>query len=281
MPVAEILDHWELLAGVFVLLLLLVASIEIPHLVLQPALALAAILPNDYNTFLLKTQIRSGWRSDDAFAQLMALKLYSTLTIMFALFFLVGAWQALEVLPLFFVPDAIVFLLMKLRQKKIIASLPSMLDLMVLCVEAGLGIDATIKRIAERGAISNPLYVEMRLLSNDILFGMSHERAHDELFLRTGLSELKSVSSALNQCTKRGLSIAKILKAQSDFWRTSLGREAEKRANKLPVLMAFPIWLLIMPAVLIVLVSPAILRHMDILAGMVHHNSGHDSRPSN
>jgi tight adherence protein C len=271
MPFAEIFDHWELLAGVFTVLLLLVASLEVPHLVLQPGLALAAILPADYNSFLLKTQIRSGWRHDDAFAQLMALKLYPALITSFALFSLVGAWQALAGLSVFFLPETIVFLLMKVRQKKIVASLPSMLDLMVLCVEAGLGIDATIKRIAERGAVSNPLYLEMRLLSNDILFGMSHERAHDELFLRTGLAELKSVSSALNQCTKRGLSIAKILKAQSDFWRNSLARQAEKRANKLPVLMAFPIWLLIMPAVLIVLVSPAILRHMDILGTMVHH----------
>jgi len=270
MPFAEIFDHYELLAGLFVALLLLVAFLEVPHLILQPGLYFADLLPADYNSFLIKTQIRSGWRSDDAFAQLMAIKLYSALTISFALFFLVSAMHALAGLALFFLADVVVFVFMKLRQKKIIASLPSMLDLMVLCVEAGLGIDATIKRVAERGAISNPLYIEMRLLSNDILFGMSHERAHDELFLRTGLSELKAVSSALNQCTKRGLSIAKILKAQSEFWRNSLARDAEKRANKLPVLLAFPIWLLIMPAVLIVLVSPAILRHMDILSGMLH-----------
>jgi pilus assembly protein TadC len=274
MLVAQILDHWEFLSGLVLLFVMLWQWKEepvLPDFLLEPGLYLANVQPNGYTSFLIKTQIRSGWRTNDALARLMAIKLYLTIFLSATLYFCLGPWQAIAGLLIFFVPDVLIFSRMVFRKKQIVASMPTMLDLMVLCVEAGLGLNAMLHRIAEKGDANNPLYAEMKLLNNDLLFGMSHDRAYDELFLRTGVTELKSICSALNQCTKKGLSIATILRAQSEFWRSNLARQAEKRANKLPILLSFPTWLLIMPAVLIVTVSPAILKQMDMVNIITRH----------
>ena len=171
----------------------------------------------------------------------------------------------------FFIPDVVVFVRMKMRQRSIVQHLPNMLDLMVLCIDAGLGIDAALLRIARRSTLSNALNEELGVVGNDIIFGMRREQAYRELFHRTGVEELRTFGSTLNQCSKRGLSISNVVRAQSQFVRTTLANKAETKASKLPIWMSFPLCLCILPAVLIILVSPALINMSSTVSQFMHH----------
>jgi tight adherence protein C len=88
---------------------------------------------------------------------------------------------------------------------------------------------------------------------------MERQRAYQELYVRTGVDELKTLGAALNQGSKLGLGIARILRAQSEFIRTKQSQKAEERAFKLPVYMAFPLWFCIMPALMVILLAPSLI----------------------
>jgi tight adherence protein C len=182
-------------------------------------------------------------------------------------------------LVIFFVPDLFLYIQMKLRQQEIIRSLPNILDLMVLCVEAGLSLDATLIRIAKQGMSSNPLTDELALVGNDILFGMKREQVYSELFYRTGVVELRMLGAALNQCSRGGLSIVNVLRAQSQFVRTAAFKKAETRAVKMPIWMSFPLCFLILPAVLIMLVGPAFVQYGITTGGHPRHHHHHQLFP--
>jgi tight adherence protein C len=139
---------------------------------------------------------------------------------------------------------------------------------MVLCVDAGLGLDAALQRIAtEATGITNALNDELGLLGREILLGMDRERAYRELYNRTGVDELKTLGSALAQANKLGLSIARILRAQSEFIRKRQGQKAEENAMKMPIYMAFPLWFFIMPSLMLLVLGPSLIKfyqHMQV-----------------
>jgi tight adherence protein C len=170
---------------------------------------------------------------------------------------------------------------MKLRQREIIQSLPNILDLMVLCVEAGLSLDATLLRITRQSMLSNALTEELTMVGNDILFGMQREQVYSELYYRTGVMELRILGSALNQCSKGGLSIVSVLRAQSQLVRAGTFKRAETRAVKLPIWMSFPLCFLILPSVLIMLVGPAFVQYGITTGGVAHHHHHHQWLPFN
>ena len=95
------------------------------------------------------------------------------------------------------------------------------------------------------------------------LLGMSRQRAYQVLYNRTGVEELRALTSALNQSTKLGLSIARILRGQADFLRTKLAQKAEEKSAKLPIYMAFPLWFCVMPALMVILLAPSIITFMQ------------------
>jgi len=149
--------------------------------------------------------------------------------------------------------------------------LPRALDLMVLCVDAGLGLDSTLQKIAnEKAAIAVALNDELQILGRDLLLGMDRERAYQELFNRTGVDELRTLGSALYQASKLGLSIARILRAQSEFIRKKQSQKAEEKALKMPIYMVFPMWFCIMPSLLVVVLGPSLLRFFQQLHGLNH-----------
>ena len=152
------------------------------------------------------------------------------------------------------------------RQKKIREALPDALDLLVVCVEAGQGLDAAIKRVAEDLQESSPIISQELLLVNlEIMAGLERQQALKNLGERTGVEELVSLCNILIQSDRFGTSIAQALKTQSDYIRTARRQRLEGLAAKTPVKLLFPMLLFIFPAIMVVILGPAIITLIRIL----------------
>jgi len=232
----------------------------LPGALSQPAIALISLLPASYLIWLQRMQLWAGWRNNSAFATLCAVKVATSFVALLSSFVIPPLFSFGLTFVLFFIPDIFVLAAVQKRQQQIKEALPQALDLMVLCVDAGLGLDATLKRISSEQSLVNPaLNEELANLGRDLLLGMERERAYSELFNRTGVEELKILGSALSQCAKLGISIGKVLRTQSEFLRTRLAQKSEEKALKLPVWMSFPLWFCIMPALMLILIGPSII----------------------
>jgi tight adherence protein C len=161
----------------------------------------------------------------------------------------------------YILPNLILNRLVSSRQKKIREALPDALDLLVVCVEAGQGLDAAIKRVSEDLQDSSPIISQELLLVNlETMAGLERQQALKNLGERTGVEELISLCNVLIQSERFGTSIAQALKTQSDYMRTARRQRLEGMAAKTPVKLVFPMLLFIFPAIMVVLLGPAIIR---------------------
>ena len=159
---------------------------------------------------------------------------------------------------LFYLPDIIVGLLARHRQQAIFLSLPDALDLMVVCVEAGLGLDQAMRKVAEEMKKAHPILAgEFALANFQLQMGRPRAEVLHELGVRTGVAELRSLASVLIQADKFGSSVAQALRVQSDSMRTRRRQLAEEKAAKTAVQLIFPLVLFIFPGIFVVLVGPA------------------------
>jgi tight adherence protein C len=156
------------------------------------------------------------------------------------------------------------------RREAIRRAVPNMLDLMVVCVEAGLSFTAAINKLAEEiRASCPPLAQEMQIVTHEILIGKPKADAFKNLANRTEVEELRSLAVTLIQADRLGTSIATSLRALADTMRFKRRQRAEESANKVSVKLVFPLVLLIFPELLIILVGPAMigiyktLRHLN------------------
>jgi tight adherence protein C len=231
-----------------------------PYLVRLPAMSVLSSLPARYRIWLQRQCNWAGWRTPEVEENLAAIKLVLAFAGLLLGFVIPLVAALLLMVPFYMLPDGIVLAFARRRQMAIRDALPQALDLLVLCVDAGLGLDAALQRVAgDTAAVSSALNQELATLGRDILLGMERSRAYMEMYRRTGVEELKMLGSALNQSTKLGLSIARILRAQADFMRLRQSQKAEERAAKLPVWMAFPLWFCIMPALMFVIMGPSVI----------------------
>ena len=145
------------------------------------------------------------------------------------------------------------------RRDKIVASLPTVLDLMTLSVEAGMSFDAGLQRVVRR--LRGPLIDELALMLRDQL-GASRSDAMAAMAGRVDAPEMTSFVRALVQADRLGVPLAQMLRTQADELRNRLRNEAEEQAMKAPVKMLFPTVLLIFPAVFIVVLGPAVISLM-------------------
>jgi len=143
------------------------------------------------------------------------------------------------------------------RRDKIVASLPTVLDLMTLSVEAGMSFDASLQRVVRR--LRGPLIDELALMLRDIQLGTSRAQALTALAERADAPELTSFVRALNQADRLGVPLAQMLRSQAEDLRHRLRNEAEEHAMRAPVKMLFPTVLLIFPAIFIVILGPALI----------------------
>jgi tight adherence protein C len=160
----------------------------------------------------------------------------------------------------YLLPNFILNRMISSRQKKVREALPDALDLLVVCVEAGQGLDAAIKRVAEDLQESSPIISQELLLVNlEIMAGLERQQALKNLGERTGVEELVSLCNILIQSDRFGTSIAQALKTQSDYIRTARRQRLEALAAKTPVKLLFPMLLFIFPAIMVVILGPAII----------------------
>jgi tight adherence protein C len=155
------------------------------------------------------------------------------------------------------------------RREEIRHSVASVLDLMVVCVEAGLSLNAAIKKIAEETAQSHKsLSEELNLVNQEILIGKTRANAFRNLARRTGVEELRSLAVMLIQADKLGTSIGNSLRVLANSLRVKRRQRAEEAAHKTSVKLVFPLVLLIFPELLVILLGPAVIILVKVLAEM-------------
>ena len=161
----------------------------------------------------------------------------------------------------FYLPNLWLLIVTGRRQEMIQRGLPDALDLMVVCAEAGIGLDAAINRVGEEMKLGNrPLSDEFQLLSLELRAGKPRREALRNLSVRTGLDDIKSLSTLLIQTERFGTSIAQALRVHSDAMRTKRFQRAEEVAAKLPVKLLFPLILFIFPSLFVAILGPAVIR---------------------
>ncbi len=153
------------------------------------------------------------------------------------------------------------------RQEKIRNGLPDTLDMMVISVESGLGLDAAFQRVGDEMKKVHPaLSEELQLVTLESQMGIPRSEALSNMSNRTGLDEVRSLVAIINQAERFGTSIAKALRNQSDALRVKRRQAAEERAQKTTVKLMAPLILFIFPAILVVLAGPAALKMIEALS---------------
>ncbi|MEM7475172.1 MAG: type II secretion system F family protein [Planctomycetota bacterium] len=158
----------------------------------------------------------------------------------------------------FFVPTLVLGQLVKRRKQQIFQGLPDALDLLVVCVEAGLGLDQAMRRVSQEMKKSYRIIAdEFGLCNLQLQMGRARNQVLTDLGARTGVDDLRSLASILIQADKFGSSVANALRVQSDAMRVKRQQIAEEKAAKTAVKLIFPLVLFIFPGIFVVLVGPA------------------------
>ncbi|HQX51807.1 MAG TPA: type II secretion system F family protein [Planctomycetaceae bacterium] len=164
----------------------------------------------------------------------------------------------------FYVPELVLTIMKMSRQQKIFLQLPDALDLLVVCVEAGLGLDAGMRRVSEELATGAPeVCSEMATANMQLQMGKPRRDVLHDLGIRTGVDDMRALAAILIQADRFGSSIAQALRVQSDSMRVKRRQMAEEKAAKTAVKMIFPLVLFIFPGIFVVLVGPAAIQLME------------------
>jgi tight adherence protein C len=212
--------------------------------------------------------LNAGFRQEQAVAVYYGIKLIALLVaVAVAVPFLVykyGMTQSAMGLAAaaaglgFYIPDFLVGRRKKKRSESIFLGLPDALDLMVVCVEAGLGLDAAMRRVTSELARSAPVLCEEFAIANfQMQMGRARRDVLRDLGIRTGVDDMRALAAVIIQAEKFGSSIGSALRVQSDAMRLRRRQLAEERAAKTAVKIMIPLILFIFPGVFVVLVGPA------------------------
>lgn len=166
----------------------------------------------------------------------------------------------------YYLPNFVLARITENRQREVFESFPDALDLLTVCVEAGLGLDAALQRVAEEMRLrSDILAEELTLVTLELRAGSSKERALRNLALRTGVEEVDTLVAMLIQAERFGTSIADSLRVHSDTLRTKRRLRAEELAAKISLKLLFPLIFCIFPTMLLVILGPAFIQIIRIL----------------
>jgi tight adherence protein C len=172
---------------------------------------------------------------------------------------------------LFYVPELVVGFLAMTRKEAIFLALPDALDLMVVCVEAGLGLDQAMRKVSEEMRLTYRVLSEEFSLSNfQLQMGRPRVEVLRELGARTGVPDVRALAAVLIQTDRFGSSVSQALRTQSDSMRIRRRQLAEEKAAKTAVKLIFPLVIFIFPGIFVVLVGPAaisMVRNMFPLMG--------------
>jgi tight adherence protein C len=219
--------------------------------------------------------IRAGFRSEKAFRTFLTAKavlaiLLPGLYVAAKIFYRFTPDMFLISIGLgalgFFLPNIYVWLVAKGRQDGMEKALPDALDLMVVCVESGLGLDMTFKRVGDEiRPIDSNLSDEFHLTNLEIRAGKPRDESFKDLSVRTGLSEVHNLMTILIQTSRFGTSVAKALRVHADAMRIKRRQIAEEKAAKSTVKLIFPLIFFIFPAIFVVLVGPGAIQIATVL----------------
>lgn len=215
--------------------------------------------------------IAAGYRSETAVRVLYGAKVLGCITLLvLAILFRESAFSNPVLRNVFvvfagiagyFAPGFILERLVAARQERIRLALPDALDLLVVCVEAGLGLDQAIHNVSqELRSTHKDISEELGLVTLEMRAGKQRAEALRNLADRTGEAELRKLVAILIQADRFGVSVADSLRTHSDFMRVRRRQEAEERAAKVGVKLVFPIFFCIMPSMMLVTAGPGVLQ---------------------
>jgi tight adherence protein C len=233
----------------------------------------AAVFPvkgEDYSQNSRIRFLRAGYRQTNAPAVYWGIKILLTfllpaVLLVYRIFFhstmtyqLTMAMLIFGALFGYYLPDIWLRQKSDKRKEKLLRALPDALDLLVICVEAGIGIDAALQRVSQEIAFTFPeLSDEFNYANLELRAGKARSDALRNLAERTNLSEINSLVTLLNQTDKFGTSVANALRVYSETYRSERYQKAEELAAKLPVKLLFPLVCFIFPAMFVILLGPA------------------------
>jgi tight adherence protein C len=166
----------------------------------------------------------------------------------------------------YYLPNMVLSSLTRRRQQELREALPDALDLMTVCVEAGLGLDAAMNRAAaELGIRSQEMADELGLVALELRAGVRREQALRNLAVRTGVDDIAAFVSMITQADRFGTNIAEALRVQAETMRVQRQTRAEETAAKIPTKLLFPLIFFIFPSLMLVLMGPAVISVMRIL----------------
>ena len=214
--------------------------------------------------------VQAGYHHENSLKLLMGAKVISAL-VLFLLFLYIGSMSdksggtvfLLSLVTAFVgyqIPNYFLTVQIRKRQGEIAAGLPDALDLMVISVEAGLGLNAAMHRVSEDLSLRcRPLAEELQRVNHDMRTGLPREEALRHLSLRNKVEDLRILVGALVLADRLGTSIADTLRAQADSLRTRIRQKAEEQAAKAGIKMLLPLVLFILPALIIILMGPGLI----------------------
>ena len=166
----------------------------------------------------------------------------------------------------YFLPNILLGRIVFYRKREIFENFPDAIDLMTVCVEAGLGMDAALARVGEEMRMKSRILAdELHLVNLELRAGSSRERALRNLALRTDVEEVDSLVAMLVQSDRFGTSVAESLRVHSDSLRTKRRLRAEEKAATIPTKLLFPMLFFIFPSMLLVLLGPAYISIARVL----------------
>jgi len=224
---------------------------------------------------LQKRMLQAGYRNQDAATAFRAIQLALAValpTIIMTIGFVFGrslnTFLVLSLLGLgvgFYLPRLVLSNKIAKRQLRITWGLADALDLMVVAVEAGLGLNAALNRVGEELKTSHPdLHTELELVNLEIRVGRSREEALRNLAERTGVDDIRSFVALLIQADRYGSSIAKAVRVFADSLRTKRRQRAEQASQKAALKLIFPLTAFLFPVIILVILAPAVLNLIDL-----------------
>jgi tight adherence protein C len=223
----------------------------------------------------------AGIRRDDARLYYFAAKTLLPLVFAALVFFLLRStsqtggltlllYLAVAALVGCYMPNLVLHLAVKGRQREIFENFPDATDLMLVCIEAGLGLDAALTRVAEEIRIkSQALAEELHLTNLEMRAGGTREKSLRNLTVRTGLEEIGTFAVMLSQADKFGTSVGESLRVFSDDLRHKRQTRAEELAAKVPTKMLLPLVVCIFPSIIMVIMGPAAIQVIRTLMPML------------
>jgi tight adherence protein C len=218
--------------------------------------------------------VAAGYRSHQALIIFFGLRVASALAVFGFMLTGIVVRASLPVALLgcafgYVLPTIVLARMAKRRQHRMRLALPDALDLLVVSVEAGLGLDQAIQRVSQELSFAHPdLCDELRLINLELRAGNPRAQALHNLAERTGVDDISSLVAMLVQTDKFGTSVAQALRVHSDVMRTKRRQRAEEAAAKTGVKMVFPLVTCIFPAIWVVTIGPAAIKFIQVLMPM-------------